>query len=151
MLYDSELILRVHNARTLESDRRLLAKFHEYLNGFPPSSELAKGFLSQYVDRKPRTQARYASTIKSFMKWYGEPLEDYRVRLPKTLPSYTEDSEVDQLFNAIENKYTHKGCIVRDTLLVSLALKSGLRRAELANLAVKDIHTDFPSGNVWQG
>ena len=36
-----------------------------------------------------------------------------------------------------------KGCIVRDALLVSLALKSGLRRAELANLAVKDIHTDF--------
>ena len=32
---------------------------------------------------------------------------------------------------------------MRDTLLVSLALKSGLRRAELANLAVKDIHTDF--------
>ena len=82
ILYDSELILRVHNSRTFDSDRRLLSRFHQYINGFPPSPELAKGFLSQYVDKKPRTQARYASTIKSFMKWYGEPLEDYIVRLP---------------------------------------------------------------------
>jgi len=143
ILYDSDLMLRVHNARTLDNERRLLAKFHGYLNNFPPSPELAKGFLSQYVDRKPRTLARYASTIKSFMRWYGEPLDDYRVRLPQTLPPYTEDSDVEKLFDAIENKATHKHCVARDALLVSLALKSGLRRAELANLATKDIHEDF--------
>jgi hypothetical protein len=43
-LYDAELILKVHNTRNLEMERRLLAKFHSYLNSYPPSPELAKGF-----------------------------------------------------------------------------------------------------------
>jgi len=32
---------------------------------------------------------------------------------------------------------------VRDSLLVELALKSGMKRSELSNLEVKDIHADF--------
>jgi hypothetical protein len=75
-LYDAELILKVHNTRNLENERRLLTKFHSYLNGSKPSPELAKGFLSQYSSKKPGTLARYAATIKSFMKWYGEPMDN---------------------------------------------------------------------------
>ncbi|MFC2006350.1 tyrosine-type recombinase/integrase [Chloroflexota bacterium] len=77
------------------------------------------------------------------MKWYGEPMDDFRVKIPKTLPPYTEDSEIERLFSAIENKKTHKGCIVRDSLMATLALKTGMRRSELGNLKVKDIHQDF--------
>lgn len=142
-LYDSELVLRVHNTRNLDNERRLLAKLHQYLNGYPPSPELAKGFLSQYTNRKPRTLARYAATIKVFMAWYGEPMDHFRVKVPRTLPPYTEDSDIEKLFHAIENKKTHKGCIVRDGLLAALALKTGMRRSELANLEPKDIHPDF--------
>ncbi len=141
-LYDAELILRVHNKVNLENERRLLSRFHNYLNSYPPSPELAKGLLSQFANRKPRTLARYAATIKSFMKWYGEPMDDFKVKVPKTLPPYTEDSEIEKLFNAIENKKTHKGCIVRDSLLATIALKTGMRRSEMANLETKDIHPD---------
>ncbi len=77
------------------------------------------------------------------MKWYGEPLDDFKVKVPKTLPPYTSDSEIEKLFSAIEGKRSHKGCIVRDRLLVELALKTGMRRSELANLVTKDIHHDF--------
>ncbi len=52
------------------------------------------------------------------MKWYGEPMDDFKVKIPKTLPPYTEDGEIEKLFNAIENKKTHKGCIVRDYIQV---------------------------------
>ncbi|MFC1904236.1 tyrosine-type recombinase/integrase [Chloroflexota bacterium] len=142
-LYDAELILRIRNERNLEHERRLLSKFHEHLNSYPPSPELAKGFLSLYSNRKPRTLARYAATIKSFMKWYGEAMDDFKVKIPKTLPPYTEDSEVERLLSAIGNKRSHKSCIIRDTLITELALKTGLRRSELANLEAKDIHPDF--------
>ncbi len=142
-LYDSDLVLRLHNAKNLSDTRTMLCKFKEYLGSFPPSSELAKGFLSQYADRKPRTLYRYAQMIRVFMKWYGEPMDDFKVRVPKQLPPYTPDSEVEKLFTAIENKRTHKGCIVRDSLLAEVALKTGMRRSELANLEPKDIHTDF--------
>jgi len=81
--------------------------------------------------------------IKSFMKWYGEPMDNFKVKVPKNLPPYTEDSDIEKLFAAVESKKTHKGCIVRDSLLVQLALKTGMRRAELANLEPKDIHADF--------
>ena len=76
------------------------------------------------------------------MKWYDEPMDDPKVKIPKTLPPYTKDSEIDGLFNAIENKRSHKGCIVRDSLLVGLALKTGLRRSELGNLEDNDVHQD---------
>jgi len=60
------------------------------------------------------------------------------------LPPYAEDSDIDKLIGAIENKKTPRGCIVRDLLLVELALKTGImRRDELANLKSKDIHADF--------
>ena len=135
-LYDNELVLRLHNAKNLRDTRRMLGKFREYLNRFSPSPELAKGFLVQYVDKKPRTLYRYSMMIKMFMKWYGEPIDDYKVKVPKTLPGYTEDDDIDKLLQSIENKKTHTGCIVRDSLLVELALKTGMRRSELANLAV---------------
>ena len=128
-LYDSDLVLRFHNVKNLSDTRKILTKFKQYLNDFPPSPELAKGFLAQYADRKPRTLYRYAQMLRVFMKWYGEPMDDLKVKIPKTLPPYTEDSEIARLFNAIENKKTHKGCIMRDSLLAALALKTGMRRS----------------------
>jgi len=77
------------------------------------------------------------------MKWYGEPMDDLKIRIPKSLPPYTEDTQIEKLLRAIENKKTHKGNIVRDILLVELALKTGMRRGELANLEVRHIHEDF--------
>ncbi len=46
MLYDNELVLRIRNARNLDNERRLPDKFHQYLNGFPSSVELAKRFFT---------------------------------------------------------------------------------------------------------
>ena len=142
-LYDSDLVLRLHNAKNLSDTRKTLARFKKYLGNYPPSPDLAKPFLAQYASRKPRTLYRYAQMLKMFMKWYGEPLDDLKVKIPKELPPYTEDTEIEKLISAIETKKTHKGSIVRDTLLVELALKTGMRRGELANLERGDIHNDF--------
>jgi integrase/recombinase XerD len=141
-LYDSDLVVRIHNARNLKGTRQFLAKFKDYLNGFPPSPELAKGFLAQYVNKKPHTFYDYVGMIKSLMKWYGEPL-DLKVKVPMLLPAYTEDADIEKLFKVIEGKRTHKKTIVRDSLLVALDLKTGLRRTELTNLEPRDIHPDF--------
>ncbi|MFC2059930.1 tyrosine-type recombinase/integrase [Chloroflexota bacterium] len=141
--YDSELVLRLHNPKNLGDTRKMLSRFGEYLGGMPPSPELAKSLLAQFADKKPRTLYRYAQMIKAFMKWYGEPIDDFNVKVPKNLPPYTEDADIEKLFSAIEAKRTHKSTIGRDSLLVELALKSGLRRKELADLEVKDIHADF--------
>ena len=150
-LYNSDLALRIRNVRNLKYDRALLVKFRDHLGEFPPSPELAKSFLARYTGTKHGTDikypvttlARYASTIKAFMKWYGESLDDLKIRVPKILPPYTEDSDIDKLIARIENKKTHKATIVRDILLVELARSSGMREDELAKFEVGDLHTDF--------
>lgn len=43
----------------------------------------------------------------------------------------------------INTKQSHKLMIPRDTLLVKLGWRTGLRRKELSNLEARDIHADF--------
>ena len=35
-LYDNDLVLRLHNVKNLSDTRKMLTKFKEYLNEFPP-------------------------------------------------------------------------------------------------------------------
>lgn len=141
-LYESELVLKLHNAKNLRDTRNTLSRFMSHLGAYPPSPELAKNFLAQYTNRKPRTLYRYAQMIRGFMKWYGDPIDDVKIKVPKTLPPYTEDSDIEKLLAVIPKKRSHKGCIERDQLMVLLDWRSGLRRAELANLLVRDVHRD---------
>jgi site-specific recombinase XerD len=142
-LYDSELVLRLHNVKNLSDTRKILARLKEHLGNYPPSAELAKSFLAQYANRQPRTLYRYAQMVKAFMKWYGEPIEDLKIKVPKSIPKYTEDAAFNQVRDAIANKKTHKACVTRDLLLFDLEYQSGLRRGELYNLFVRDVHPDF--------
>jgi integrase/recombinase XerD len=141
--YDNDLVMRIHNEKNLKSDRWLLAQFQDYIGNYPPTPELAKGFLSKFKDRMPRTRARYTATIKSFMNWYGEPMLDLKVKVPRQAPTYTKDSDVEKLRQAIKNKQSHKGTILRDSLLIDLALNTGMRRGELAKLEPRDVHHNF--------
>lgn len=73
------------------------------------------------------------------MAWYGEPL-NLKAKLPKTLPDYYEDKDIEALLAAAKSKRTHKKSIPRDTLLITLDWRTGLRRAELSKLEAGDIH-----------
>jgi integrase/recombinase XerD len=143
-LYDPEIILHCTSPRNRNDTRRMLRRFLiEFLMGKKPSAPLAKEFLSRFSNLKPRTIYRYASMISPFMKWYGEPIADVRIKVPKSLPPFTEDDEVDKLLDAMRNKKSHKKIIRRDVLLVETDRKTGMRRSELANLEAGDIHGDF--------
>lgn len=118
-LYDADLILRIRNEKNLKSIRYLLNRFKDFLGSFPPSEQLAKGFLSKFTSLKPHTWYNYVGEIKRFMAWYGEPIT-LKARLPKSLPIYHEDRDVEALLTVIHHKKTHKKMIPRDMLLVEL-------------------------------
>jgi integrase/recombinase XerD len=140
-LWDSELIIRYRTPKTLYEARRLSRHFRDFLGQFPPSPELGKQFLSQFAQRKPGTFYRYTVLMKVFFQWYGSPL-DMKVRMPKQLPAYVDDADIDKVIEAIKSKHNFKGTIARDILIVEVGRSTGLRREELANLLVRDIHLD---------
>ena len=140
-LYDGELALRHRSSRGIKEAKRILGHFHEYIGEFPPSPEIAKAFLAQFTTRKPTTLARYTAILKMFFKWYGEDL-DINIRVPKILPTYVDRKDIDKLLEAMRYKKTHKKNVQRDLLLVDLAIHTGLRRSELANLTIGDIDTE---------
>ena len=141
-LYEDDLALRLHNAKNLKDTKTLLNHFMEFLGQFPPSPELSKSFLARYAKYNTYTLSRYTQMVKAFMQWYGEPLTDIHIKTPKSLPSYTEDTDIEKLLAVIGDKKSHKKLIERDRLLIETALKTGMRRAELANLKPEDIHED---------
>ena len=138
-MYEADLILRIRNEKNLKNILNLLNRFKDYLGDFPPSEQLCKGFLAQYTGLKPHTWYNYVGEIKRFMAWYGEVIT-LKAKLPKTLPTYHEDRDVEALLTVINAKQSHKMMIPRDTLLVKLGWRTGLRRAELSNLEAKAAH-----------
>jgi len=149
-LYDGELAFHHRSDRGLHEAKRVLRHFYNYLGEYPPTPELAKSFLSTFSNRKPTTLARYVAILKVFFKWYGEEL-DINIRVPKTLPSYVEKSDIEKLLEALRAKKSHRKTIDRDILLVDLAIHTGLRRSEIASLRVGDIDIDRQLLVVRQG
>jgi hypothetical protein len=78
-LYDDDLVLRLHNVKNLKDTRIMLGHFRDFLGQFPPSPELAKKYLVRYANYNAHTLYRYTHMIKSFMKWYGEPIDDVHI------------------------------------------------------------------------
>jgi len=89
------------------------------------------------------TQAKYAALIKGFMMYYGEPIEDLKIRQPQAAPQIVEEETLEKLFYAARNKKSHKTKEDRDILIFEPYLKTGVRRGKLANLKVKHVHKDF--------
>ena len=138
LLYAGELAVRHRSAAALKEAKRLLGHFETFLGSNPPASELATSFLARFSALTSNTMYRYHSIINSFMTWYGERLES-KVKVPKTLPQYIEDVEVEKLKDALRQNLSHKGVIERNLLLVDLMANTGLRREEVANLKIGDI------------
>ncbi len=77
------------------------------------------------------------------MRWYGEPIDELKIKVPKRLPQYVENEQIEKLLSTIRDKKSHKLTVERDLLIVELYLKTRMRRSELAGLKVRDVHKDF--------
>ena len=141
--YAVELRLKNRNKRNQASELSLLRKFLDSLGDEPVSPAGAKRFLVTFSVLSPATVLRYASTIKGFMQFCGQPLGDLKLAHPHHLPKRVEDEDYEKLLAALAIRRSRRELIPRDLLLVKLARFSGLRRAELAELEIRDVHADF--------
>ena len=76
--------------------------------------------------------------LKGFLNHMGIPF-DTKFKRPKLLPQRVRHEDVEKLKEAIRNKKTHKKSAFRDLVLIETAVKTGMRRAELADLRVRDV------------
>jgi integrase len=65
--YFGDLALRITNGKNLKCIRALLYGFKDFLGDYPPSVELAKGFLAKYTGLAPHTWYNYVGELRSFM------------------------------------------------------------------------------------
>ncbi len=137
-----DVILNTHTPKSFYEARRLLEQFRESLSQVPPSTHFAVQFLTRFKDRKPNTRARYAHVLGAFFQWYNGEKLPIRIKAPKMLPQYVPGEDIDRLITEMKSKKSHKGSIERDVLLIETARMTGLRRGELANLRVGDLHLD---------
>ncbi|HEY94133.1 MAG TPA: hypothetical protein G4O15_04275, partial [Dehalococcoidia bacterium] len=116
-LYDDDLVLRLNNEKNLRDTRNRLSEFQELLGGAPPTVEAAKAYLIRYANHAPRTRYRYTQMIGAFMKWYGQPLTDVKVKIPRDLPAYIDDEDIEKLLDVVDKKRSHMDTVERDRLL----------------------------------
>jgi len=136
--YLDELRLRQLSPAYITSIKELLTKFQAFIGEAELSPELAQTFLSRYLNHSARTLQAYYGYIKGFLSWYGITL-DLKIKAPSYVPPYYTESQVDKLIEASKHKRTHKKLASRDIMLIELAITSGMRRAELSSLKVRDL------------
>ena len=120
-------------------NKRVLEKFRATLGEFPPTPELAVKFIASYKNCKVTTRARNLYILKGFYRYSGLGEIPLKIKEPNHLPQYVNKEDIDVLLNALRAKKSHKKSLERDICLIKTAYMAGLRRAELANLKVKDI------------
>jgi len=140
--YDADLQISFHSTpRQLAYHRWLIAQFKAYLGEFPPTSGMASQFMAseRFKTIKSRSLDRYYRIVKRFLdRQCGIPFT-LIIQKTRSLPKQIETADVSKLSDAIANKRTHKGTILRDLLLVDLDKTYGLRAEELADIKVRDI------------
>lgn len=118
-----------------------------------PVQETTSTTISQYIDHlldkglKPKTINCHLDSIRGFYHYLRceenvdmvNPVKrGYALRLPKPLPRYLKDDEVER-FLSVPKK-------ARDNAMFYLMLRSGLRVEEVANLTLSEI--DFRRGKI---
>jgi hypothetical protein len=48
---------------------------------------------------------------RSLAKWFGEPISELKVRIPKNIPKYSEDRAINKMRAEITGKHAHKKTI----------------------------------------
>jgi integrase/recombinase XerD len=83
--------------------------------------------------------------LKGFLEYVGLSF-DISINRPKLLPEFVNTEDISKLRDTLKNHKTHKSSVFRDLVLVDTAIKTGLRRSELANLLV--CHVDIGASRL---
>ena len=99
----------------------------------------AEKYLSISNHLKLNTRKRYADYLRAFLKYFGMEF-GITIKRPHLLPEIVTDEDVEKLKDTIRNHHSWKSSIANDLAIIETLSKTGMRRAELANLIVGDVN-----------
>ncbi len=99
---------------------------------------LEEGISQRSIHRKMAAIKSFFKYLKRENKVLKNPTSQLIApKIPKRLPSYIEEKQMDYLFDKIEFSDDYRGW--RDQTILELLYATGMRRAELINIKINDI------------
>lgn len=142
------LIDKHYSSNTIESYKRDLAKFYEYIKKDFKNIDKndVKDYLKFINNMNERSVARNISTLKSFHKFLiinkyikDNPMDSISSpKLGKKLPNTLSEEDINKLLNIkLKDNFSY-----RNKAMLELMYATGLRVSELINLKVYDVNLD---------
>ena len=142
------LIDKHYSSNTIESYKRDLAKFYEYIKKDFKNIDKndVKDYLKYINNMNERSVARNISTLKSFHKFLiinkyikDNPMDSISSpKLGKKLPNTLSEEDINKLLNIkLKDNFSY-----RNKAMLELMYATGLRVSELINLKVYDVNLD---------
>ena len=124
----------------IETSAKYLRRHLDWLatTGATINPESAEKYLSISNHLKLNTRKRYADYLRAFLKYLGMEF-GITIKRPLLLPEVVTDEDVEKLKDTIRNHHSWKRSITNDLAIIETLSKTGMRRAELANLTVGDV------------
>jgi site-specific recombinase XerD len=135
---------RNYSRHTVKNYLSILREFVIWMD--VPIEQLTSQKMEQYIDylhgkrMQPASINMYVASIRAFYRFLrherGIKLPNpfkpgYRLRVPRPLPRYLQDAQIDRLFHVIKGR--------RDRAMFMLMLRCGLRVNEVAGVSLADI------------
>ena len=102
------------------------------------SPESAEKYLSQSNHLKLNTRKRYADYLRKYLEFHGMNF-GIKIKRPHILPEIVNEADIERLKDAISKASSWKKSVSTHLALIETAVKTGMRRAELADLRVRDV------------
>ncbi len=142
--YRQKLVMRRYSASTLKSYVSLFTDFINYYPNKEPDTltpDEIKAYMLYLVEQRQVSESYQNSVINAIKFYYekvkGGPRTFYDIERPiKTfaLPTVLSEEDIIRILSTISN--------LKHRCIIFLVYSSGLRLSEVANLTLKDIHSD---------
>ena len=125
----------------IETSEKFLRRYLDWLatTSATINPKSAEKYLSISNHLKLNTRKRYADYLRAFLKYFGMEF-GITIKRPHLLPEIVTDEDVEKLKDTIRNHHSWKSSIANDLAIIETLSKTGMRRAELANLIVGDVN-----------